>query len=113
VGALETYAGVVRQSLVQLVGLLEGIRKPDVETVLIENAARDEFIVKRVGWHDRRRVNATAVYVRIKGGKIWIEEDGTEPGIATAFLEAGIPKEDIVLGFQPPERRHLTEFAIA
>jgi len=32
----------------------------------------------------------------------WIEEDMTEDGIATALLEQGIPKRDIVLGFQPP-----------
>ena len=51
---------------------------------------------------------------RLKGivrGKIWVEVDETEEGIATQFLRAGVPREDIVLAFHPPELRHLTEFA--
>jgi len=45
--------------------------------------------------------------------KIWIEEDMTEDGIATYFLEQGVPREDIVLAFHPPFMRPLTEFAVA
>jgi hypothetical protein len=33
--------------------------------------------------------------------KIWIQQDETEDGIASDLLEAGVPKEDIVLGFRP------------
>jgi len=43
----------------------------------------------------------------------WIEQDWTEKGIATELLESGVPNEDIVLGFRHPERRPLTEFAVA
>ena len=42
-----------------------------------------------------------------------IEEDWTEEGIATDLLEAGVPHEDIVLAFHPPEKRPLTDFAVA
>jgi hypothetical protein len=37
----------------------------------------------------------------------------TEDGIATDLLEAGVPKEDIVLAFHAPEMRPYTEFAVA
>ena len=50
---------------------------------------------------------------RLKDGKIWLEEDWTEQGIATELLKAGVPKEAIVLAFQPPEMRQLSEFAVA
>jgi hypothetical protein len=53
------------------------------------------------------------VYLRIHQNKIWIEEDWTKQGIANGLLEAGIPAEDIVLGFQHPNKRPLTEFATA
>ncbi|MFN0112370.1 MAG: element excision factor XisI family protein, partial [Blastocatellia bacterium] len=33
--------------------------------------------------------------------------------IATDLEEAGVPKEDIVLGFQPPKVRPYTEYAVA
>jgi hypothetical protein len=49
--------------------------------------------------------------VRLCHGKFWIEDDMTEEGIATDLLQAGVPKEDIVLAFQPPEARQFTEFA--
>jgi hypothetical protein len=66
-----------------------------------------------VGWTDGRRVRRTVLYVRLLNGKFWIDEDWTENGIATDLLRAAVPKDDIVLAFQPPERRPLTEFAIA
>ncbi len=46
-------------------------------------------------------------------GKIWIQRDGTEEGIAADLERAGIPKEHIVLGFRPPELRPYTGYAVA
>jgi hypothetical protein len=43
------------------------------------------------------------VYVRIRDGKFWIEEDWTEEGIATKLVGAGVSKEDIVLAFYDPK----------
>jgi hypothetical protein len=53
------------------------------------------------------------VHIEIIDGKVWIQEDGIEHGIATDLERAGIPKSDIVLGFQPPEVRPYTEYAAA
>ncbi len=53
------------------------------------------------------------LHVEIIDGKIWIQRDGTEEGIACALVEAGIPKTRIVLGFWDPEARKLGEFAAA
>jgi len=53
------------------------------------------------------------VHVEIIGGKIWIQADWTERGVAADIEEAGIPKSDIVLGFQPPHIRPYTEYAVA
>ena len=60
---------------------------------------------KGIGWANRRRVKQTILYVRLRHGKFWIEEDSLEEGIATDLLEAGVPKEDIVLAFQHPDMR--------
>ena len=46
-------------------------------------------------------------------GKIYIQHDGTEDGIATDLEIAGVPKSDIVLAFHAPELRKHTEYAIA
>jgi hypothetical protein len=50
---------------------------------------------------------------RYRNGKIWIQEDGIEYGIAKDLEDAGIPKSEIVLGFQPPDVRPFTEYAVA
>ncbi|BAZ86234.1 XisI protein [Dolichospermum compactum NIES-806] len=38
---------------------------------------------------------------------------GTEVGIANELVELGVPKEDIVLGFQLPSVRKYTDFAVS
>ena len=104
---------VVRQILDRVAGYLKRIPKPDVETYLVEDAARGVFALYRFGWHAGQRVNNVVIFARVRDGKVWIEEDNTDLSFADELLRAGVPKEDIVLGFQPPERRHLTEFAVA
>jgi hypothetical protein len=71
------------------------------------------YLLLKVGWHHKKRVRATTVYVRLRNGKFWVEEDLTENGIATDLQKAGVPAEDIVLAFLPPESRLYTQFATA
>lgn len=52
------------------------------------------------------------IHVDIQAGKIWIQYDGTETGIANELVETGVPKRDIVLAYQSPSMRKLTEFAV-
>jgi XisI protein len=49
-----------------------------------------------VGWDKDRRVHGCLVHIDLIDGKIWIQRDGTEDGIAADLERAGIPKEDIV-----------------
>jgi hypothetical protein len=53
------------------------------------------------------------IHLDIIGGKVWIQYDGTSTPVATALLEAGIPREDIVLGFHPQKVRSYTDFAVS
>jgi hypothetical protein len=61
----------------------------------------------------RRRIHGTLVHIDIHDGKVWIEHDGTNLEIVQDLLDAGVPKEHIVLGFHPPAHRKYTEFATA
>ena len=56
-----------------------------------------------IGWDDGKRVHGSLAHVDIIDGKFWIQRDGIEHGIANELLEAGIPKDRIVLAFRPPE----------
>ena len=53
------------------------------------------------------------VHIDIINGKIWIQRDGTEHGIADELTGAGIPKDHIILGFREPELRQYTGYAVA
>ncbi|MEM9214990.1 MAG: XisI protein [Cyanobacteria bacterium P01_F01_bin.150] len=85
----------------------------DIEPLPLCNLDADSYLLLDIGWGKTGRVHSMAFHVRIKNGKIWIEWDGTDPGIAQELVDAGIPQEDIVLGFYRPERREITGFAVA
>ena len=59
-----------------------------------------------------KRIHGNLLHIDIKNGKIWIQHDGIEEGIAKELLEMGVPKEDIVLAFYPPYKRPHTGFAV-
>jgi hypothetical protein len=86
---------------------------PGVETFVIFDEERDHYLLMSLGWAKDRRVRRAVLYVRLRDGKFWVEEDWTEDGVATDLLRAGVPNQDIVLAFHPPEKRPLTEFAVA
>jgi hypothetical protein len=81
--------------------------------LLIADTMGEVYVLMDLGWEGRTRVNSVYIQVRIKDGKIWIEQDWTEEGFANELVEAGVPKQDIVLAFQSPARRQLTEFSVA
>ena len=85
----------------------------DVECHSLFDRQRDRYALITLGWNRRQRTHYCLVHLEIINGKIWIQEDGIEHGITTDLEAAGIPKRDIVLGFQPPEIRPLTEYAVA
>ncbi len=75
--------------------------------------AHGNYLIAFVGWHEKKRILSVHIMIRVKDDKVWIEADWTDQGIADELVRAGVPKSDIVLAFQPPELRHLTEFAVA
>jgi hypothetical protein len=107
------YRTLIKQLLTGLADLSKGQPDDGVETVCAFDETRDQYLLLNVGWQGNRRQRGMPLYLRIRGGKIWVEEDWTEEGIANALLRAGVPKQDIVLGFHAPHMRELTEFAVA
>src|SRR5438477_6558690 len=82
-----------------------------IETEAIIDPAKDHYEVMHVGWDGVRRVHGCVIHLDIRGGKVWIQYDGTSQPVADELVAAGIPPEDIVLGFHPAEVRRHTAFA--
>lgn len=85
----------------------------DVEVCVICDPVRYQYQLLYLGWQGAKRVFSPLIHLRLHNGKVWIEQDVTEEGIATRLLAAGIPREDIVLAFCSPQKRQYMEFAVA
>jgi hypothetical protein len=88
-------------------------RYGDVRTEVVFDRKRDRYLIVDTGWERGDRVYGTIVHVDICDGRVWIQYDGTERGVAPELVTAGIPRESIVLGFREPELRKYTGFAAA
>ncbi len=84
-----------------------------VSPIFIVDELQGIFAWLDFGWTKQGRTKSINVFVRLKDGKIHIEEDWTEEGIGTILLERGVSPKDIVIEFHPPEMRQYTEFAIS
>ena len=86
---------------------------PDISDKAIFDRQSDSYLILRQGWEGSKRIQSIVTHLEIINGKIWIQEDWIEHGIAADLEAAGIPKSDIVLGFQPPYVRPFTDYAAA
>ena len=86
------------------------IRSSTFEVVFDEG--RDRYLLIILGRANKRYEHGCLIHIDIINRKIWIQRDGTEIGVANELVEAGILKDNIVLGFKSPERRKDTEFAV-
>jgi hypothetical protein len=85
----------------------------DIERRTMFDREKDSYLLYIVGWNNRGRIHGINIHIDIIGGKIYIQHDGTEDGIATDLEAAGVPKSDIVLAWHEPELRKYTEYAVA
>ena len=85
----------------------------DYERETVFDREQNRFLLMVHGWEGFRRVHHCSIHVDIIVGKFWIQCDNSERGVAMDLVDAGVPKDRIVLGFRSPAKRKLTEFAPA
>ena len=112
---LDQYRDIVENALQKIVNLTENAftKVASLKDKLVIDRRSDNYLIVREGWDGPRHLDRVVVHIEIINGKAWIQEDWIEHGIAPQLEAAGIPKSDIVLGFQPPDVRSLTEYAAA
>ncbi|MEG5056399.1 XisI protein [Microcoleus sp. A2-C5] len=103
------YQGIIKAILQEHANFRNTI--PDgYQSQILFDDERGGYLVLDIGWNDDNYLHATPIHINLIEDKIWIQYDDTEEGVATDLLAAGIPKEDIVLGFRHPRVREYTEF---
>ncbi len=109
--SLSTYRAIVERVLTVYTTIPYAHGELRCEAVF--DREHDRYALITLGWNAGKRVHFLLVHIDIVGGKVWIEKDNTEDGVATELVQAGIPKESIVLAFRSPEARKHTEYAVA
>ena len=84
----------------------------DIDVIPMFYERSDSYLLMNIGWANTGRVYSIPMHLRIKNDKVWLEQDNTDAEIAQQLIDAGIPKEELVLGFFSPEHRKLTECAV-
>lgn len=83
-----------------------------IQAQTLFDTENDHYQLIYVGWRDSKRVYGVILHADIIDGKIWIQQDGTEEGLANQLVELGVPNQDIVLAFDPPKMRQYSDFAV-
>ncbi len=108
---LENYRNIVEKLLREYAAMPYSYGEIERRTMF--DRENDSYLLYIVGWSERRRYHGINMHIDIINGKIYIQHDGTEEGIADDLEREGVPKSDIVLAFHAPELRKYTEYAVA
>ncbi|MFN0036101.1 MAG: XisI protein [Saprospiraceae bacterium] len=85
----------------------------EFETQAVIDDQNGHYFLMDVGWNKMSRIHGCIIHLDVKNDKVWIQQDWTEPSVADELMEAGVPKEDIVLAFHAPYKRQYTGYAVA
>lgn len=107
--------GLYRQYIQQIIEEYSHFKPSygDVELETISDTTHDHYQLLSVGWNKYQRIHGSILHIDIRDGKIWVQYDGTEEGIANRLVEMGVPHNDIVLAFHPLFKRQYTGFAVS
>jgi len=108
---LNKYREIIEQTLTEIANYIPQDSQSPHKTVFDRNT--DSYALIETGWADNQRVHQFIIHIEIINGKVWVQADNTDLNVTRELERDGIPKSDIVLGFQPPTVRPFTEYAAA
>lgn len=80
---------------------------------LIADKENHRYQVVTIGWEGNRFVHDCPLHLDIINGKIWVQQNMTEWEVGEMLEAQGVPRQDIVAGFLPPELRESSHYAVA
>jgi hypothetical protein len=98
--------------------ILEDIATPKIEQTpdnleyqIVMDTERHHYQLVVVGWQNKRYTHGILVQIDLRGELVWVVADNTDYNVVGELIQRGIPKEKIVLGYQPAQWRQHTGFA--
>jgi hypothetical protein len=110
-GTLENYRQIIQRVLTRYTQI--PYTYGEIESKTVFDCENDRYMLISVGWQGVKRVHGCLIHLDIIDGKVWLQRDDTDYQVAKELEQAGISKKHIVLGFQTPEVRPFTEYAVA
>ena len=108
---LAHYRKIVRDVLTPIAERPYSIPSLTHEAVFDED--RDRYLILTIAPQTNvQRIHHCLIHLDIIDGKIGVQRDGTEDGLAYDLEDAGVPKSDIVLAFHSKEVRPHTGYAV-
>lgn len=107
---LSKYRQIVKDLIIRYAQIKPAYGDIEIETIFDEQ--NDHYEMMYTGWDQHRRIHGSVLHIDIRAGKVWIQHDGIEGGVAEELVAAGIPREHVVLGFYPVDVRPHTEYAV-
>ncbi|MDQ3815913.1 MAG: XisI protein [Armatimonadota bacterium] len=107
---IEHYREIVKDLIREYAACKPSYGQVEVEAVLDDDIGH--YTLTYTGWIGDERINGDVIHIDIRDDKIWVQHDGTNIGIVDELLEAGVPKEHIVLGWLSPSERQQLNFAV-
>jgi hypothetical protein len=87
---------------------------PGMEDEVLLDFENNHFQLVTVGWNEGKYLFLPLFHLDIKpDGKIWLMVNNTDVRIAEVLVTKGVPRMDIVLGFQPQAIREYSDYAAA
>ncbi|MCB0841101.1 MAG: XisI protein [Bacteroidetes bacterium] len=110
---LRNYRKIARE-LATYAGKLGERPNSDIKTQFVFDDEHGHYLLYFNGWRGAKRTYGCYLHIEVTDdAKIWVHHDGTDLKIAQLFVDKGIPKSDIVLGFHAPVKRPDSGFAVA
>lgn len=110
---LEKYQQILTDVLKEYAASFDQSSHSGVRSQVICDYPNNHFQLLRLGWDKDQYRFGVIFHFDILDGKIWLQQNRTDILIARELVQRGVPKDDIVLGLQPPEARPFTEYAAA
>lgn len=110
-GALENYRQIIQHVLTRYTQI--PYTYGEIESKTLFDCEADRYMLISLGWQGVKRVHGCLIHLDIIDDKVWLQRDDTDYQVAKELEKAGIPKKSIVLGFQTPDVRPFTDYAVA
>jgi hypothetical protein len=82
-----------------------------IEYEFVFDTENNQYQLLMNGWQNNKRIYHAMVHFAIREQYVCVRENNTEMEFLDTFLEYGIGKDRIVLGFYPPSHRVVEGFA--